>query len=142
MYDLLYKNQEVKEVRLDEYLDNVISAIPLNNTIVINKQMSPIILSVKDAISVGIITAEIFTNTIKYAYPKNEKGEISVLLKKESDTVIINISDNGIGIPENFDIQTSQSLGLKLVRDLAKQLGGTFSIKNNNGTKCRIEFKQ
>ena len=50
------------------------------------------------------------------------------------------ISDNGIGIPEDLDIEDIDSLGLQLVTSLVDQLDGEFELKSNNGTEFIVRF--
>lgn len=53
---------------------------------------------------------------------------------------ILSVSDNGVGIPENFDIKNLDSLGLRLVTSLVEQLGGELELKRNSGTELIIRF--
>ena len=55
---------------------------------------------------------------------------------------MLSVRDDGVGLPENFDLQTTRTLGLKLVSDLARQLDGTVELKTNNGTAVQITFAE
>jgi two-component sensor histidine kinase len=55
--------------------------------------------------------------------------------------VTLTVQDNGNGLPENFDINKSKGFGLMLVKMLSQQLGGSFSIKKQKGTMCKVEFE-
>ena len=70
----------------------------------------------------------------------NIKGEITLSLKKIDAGAVIEVSDNGIGLPEGFDISNIDSMGLKLVNILVKQIDGNFKIESKNGTRCQVEF--
>lgn len=100
-------------------------------------------LDVAQAVPMGLIVNEAINNTVKYAFPKNTKGEVYVSLKNiEKNLYQLIISDDGIGLPENFDIDETESLGMNLMRGLADQLDGTFSLENKNGLKIIVTFRK
>jgi two-component sensor histidine kinase len=66
---------------------------------------------------------------------------VTISLKKlEGTTYQLNISDNGVGLPSDFELENTDSLGMSLMRGLSEQLEGTFNIKNDNGLKIEIVF--
>ncbi len=94
------------------------------------------------AIPLGLIVNELVTNAFKYAFTKDSENilYISITHKSNTDYLLI-IKDNGPGLPENMDISKTISLGLKLARRLTKQLQGTLSHTNENGSVFSITFK-
>jgi two-component sensor histidine kinase len=79
---------------------------------------------------------------LKHAFPQSRGGEVSVLLRQQSDaTISLILSDDGIGLPRELDWATSRSLGLRLVRALAQQLRGTLDIRSQGGTEVRLTFQ-
>jgi two-component sensor histidine kinase len=97
------------------------------------------------AVPLGIIINELISNSLKHAFPGRDKGEIQIKLHREEkgeckSTFVLSISDNGVGIPENFAIEDLESLGLQLVTTLVDQLGGELEIKRNNGTEFTMRF--
>ncbi len=141
MYDLLFRTDSFTEVQLDKYLTKIASSVPdISGNIAFKEKCDPVTVPVKTAVPVGIIVAELITNSIKYAFPGNRSGEIFLLLKKAENGVSIEVRDDGIGLPEGLDISTVDSLGLKLVYSLADQIDGSFKIENKNGTWCVVEF--
>ncbi|MBT5992500.1 MAG: sensor histidine kinase, partial [Bacteroidetes bacterium] len=101
-----------------------------------------IMIGAKQASPVGLIVNELITNCLKYAFPGDQEGEILLELKSNKENgVELSVSDNGIGIPEGFDLKTADSLGLKLVKLLVEnQLDGSIEMENNNGMKFTIKF--
>lgn len=102
-----------------------------------------IFLDVAQAVPMGLIVNEAVNNTVKYAFPTDTKGEVNISFKntgKEFYQLII--SDNGVGLPEDFDIDETESLGMNLMRGLADQLDGTFALENKNGLKITVTFKK
>ena len=141
MYDLLYATDSVTEVQLDEYINKVVSSLSIaSENITLKKDCEAIIIPVKKAISIGIIVTELITNSIKHAFSKNRKGIISLSLKKTSTGAVIEIKDNGKGLPDEFDITALDSMGLTLVNVLVKQIDGSFKIESKNGTHSTVEF--
>jgi two-component sensor histidine kinase len=91
----------------------------------------------------GIIINELVTNSFKYAFQGREKGEIRIRLRREecnNTSFILTISDNGVGIPEDLDIENLDSLGMQLVTTLVNQLDGELELKRKNGTEFSIRF--
>ncbi|MGB9929063.1 MAG: sensor histidine kinase, partial [Methanosarcina sp.] len=106
----------------------------------------------------GMIINELVSNSFKYAFPDNDKGTIQIKLFSEETTDKLNnkksqgqpnqshtrytliVSDDGIGIPENLDIENSSTLGLQLVNILIDQIDGCIELKRENGTEFFIWF--
>jgi two-component sensor histidine kinase len=100
-----------------------------------------IYLDVAQAVPLGLIINEILNNAIKHAFPFERKGDVIISLKNlENNKYQLIISDNGIGLPENFDIAQEKSLGMNLIIGLTNQIEGNFDIKNENGLKIIITF--
>ena len=100
-----------------------------------------IIFNIETAIPCGLIITELVTNSIKYAFLKNE-GVITVEFTREADKLKLTVSDNGIGLPEHLLHEKSNSLGLLLVDMLVNQLEGELKVYNSNGTTFEIIFKE
>ena len=100
-------------------------------------------LSVTQAVPCALALNEIISNAFKYAYPARKKGKIEISQKLSKDYVVtIKVKDHGAGIPDSVDIEHTDTLGLKLVRNLiVKQLNGDLRILNRDGTEILIEFK-
>jgi PAS domain S-box-containing protein len=98
------------------------------------------------AIPLGITVNELVSNSLKHAFFGRDKGEIRIKLHREekdndeSASYILTVSDNGVGIPENIDIEDLKSLGLQLVTTLVDQLDGELELKSNNGTEFSMRF--
>lgn len=96
-------------------------------------------LDVDTAVPCGLIVNELVTNSLKYAFPSG-KGEIHVELRRQQEGRFgLLVGDDGEGFPPHLDPETSQSLGLKLVTSLGKQLGGAVTFETNGGALTRID---
>jgi two-component sensor histidine kinase len=98
-------------------------------------------LDVSQAVPLGLILNEAISNAIKYAFPNEGKGIVQIELKNTHEHhYTLTISDNGIGIPSDFVIENSDSLGMNLMLGLSSQIDGDFEIRNENGLKIIINF--
>jgi len=141
LYDLLYTTDSITDVRLDDYLTRIVApVVRVSDNIELSESYDTVVMPVKSAISLGIIVTEILTNAVKYAFPGNRKGSLSFSLRKTDTGAMIEISDDGAGLPDNFDISTAHSLGFKLVLMIIKQIKGDYSLDGKNGTRWRISF--
>ncbi|MCK5197114.1 MAG: hypothetical protein KAR21_02120, partial [Spirochaetales bacterium] len=77
---------------------------------------------------------------MKYAFTGRASGLIEVVVKENSGNVNLTIQDNGNGLPDGFDVETQETFGMMLVKMLSEQLGGSFTIENDNGTRSTLEF--
>jgi len=89
----------------------------------------------------GILLNELLTNVMKYAFTGREAGILSVGASRSDGSVTITIQDDGIGMPETVNFDSSPGFGLTLVGILAKQLKGTIRVDRNNGTKLTLVFE-
>jgi PAS domain S-box-containing protein len=104
-------------------------------------ELEPVVLRISQAIPCGLILNELLTNALKYAFPKGRAGEIMVALScGENELVKLTVSDNGVGLPAGLDWKTSQSLGLRIVDILKRQLDGTVQSEASAGTAFSLTF--
>jgi PAS domain S-box-containing protein len=100
----------------------------------------PVKLSINQAIPCGLILNELVTNALKYAYPSGE-GVISVSLGcTEDNRVFLSVADDGVGLPEDFEMRRRTSLGLTIVSLLVEQMNGSLEVSSNSGTKFKVSF--
>jgi two-component sensor histidine kinase len=94
------------------------------------------------AMPCGLLINEVVSNSLKYAFPDEQEGEIRIELHKQPDhRIMLNISDNGVGLPADIDFEHSESLGLQLITALTSQLDGELAVSREKGTKFSITFK-
>ena len=147
VHETLHGSESLSEINLQSYLSKITTSIfqtysTDSRRIQLNSDInnSPIVLN--QAYPLGLIINELISNSLKYAFPDEREGKISVSLKKHDKELELTIMDDGVGIPDSFDWKNSKSLGLKLVRTLVEnQLDGSIEMESNNGTKFTIKFK-
>ena len=105
-------------------------------------ESSHVFLSVTQAIPCALVLNELLANVYKHAYPENMTGECFIsMAQTDGNRVRFRVRDNGTGIPEDVDIEGTETLGLKLIRNLVrKQLKGEVWFKHDNGTDITAEF--
>ena len=94
----------------------------------------------RKAFPLGIIINELITNIIKYAFPNGKKGNVGISLKKTDLIAELIIRDDGIGIDPGKITGGASGFGISLVSMLSEQMGGSFSIRNENGTVTTVTF--
>ncbi len=168
----LYESGKLDSLDFSSYLRKLIADLLKSyNTetgeIRVKLDISSVFLGVDTAVSLGIIINELFTNSIKYAFPAGAGGEIDISLVRERSTekVIGNevpdrilpgnarklsgageiykliYADNGRGFPEELDFRNSETLGLQLVNALIDQIEGSLDLERGKGTKFIIKFR-
>jgi len=98
-------------------------------------------LDIARAIPLALILNEAITNSIKYAFPAHRENVISIIITESCGVVELTVSDNGRGFEAETAMATRSSLGLKLMKGLAEDIGGEFQIVSNNSTIIKITFK-
>jgi len=145
IHEQLFKTESNTAIDLPSYIEELIRSLDrsLNhnvNRISIRCDIDPISLDVSQAIPLGIILNETVTNALKYAFPDNQMGTIKVFIKRNENFIEMLISDDGIGLPADFDPENTNSLGITLLLGLTAQLSGTVSIENNEGLIINVKF--
>jgi len=100
-----------------------------------------VFLPVDQAIPCALVVNEILSNAYKHAFRERKHGMIDITVIHKDKKIYIAIKDDGIGMPDNFDVNQSRSLGLKLIRTLVQhQLKGTVKVNSRNGTEMIVDF--
>lgn len=145
IHQKLYQSDSLATIDMKWYIRELISymreCFDIDKNVRFLIEADDLNLDVAQAVPVGLILNEAVTNSIKYAFPNNRIGTISIILQyaNEGDCTLI-IADNGIGLPEGFDEDSLNSLGMNLMKGLTEQLNGTLKMQNNKGLSIRISF--
>lgn len=146
IHQQLYKTENSASLNMESYLGKLVQYFndSLNHSRVnIQVELQSIELDVSQAIPVGLILNESITNAIKYAFPIAKPGQQIVIRLRmdEANNVVLVVSDNGVGLPENFSQNSDQwGLGLKLIKGLSEDIGGTCSVYSVNGVRVEVKF--
>jgi len=145
IHENLYRTTNFSSIDFTAYLQNLcinlISSYHVYSGVVEFKdEMENIDLVLDQAIPCGLLVNELITNSIKYAFPSKQAGIITVGLEEKEGIINLRIEDNGIGLPKDFDMMKTDTLGLQLVSTLVEQLDGEITVRNHQGTKYLITF--
>jgi two-component sensor histidine kinase len=102
--------------------------------------MEPVSIDFKRATSIGIIVNELVINAIKHAFPARRNGRLRIRLESTANGLLLEVADDGIGPPENFDITHLRSLGIELVRVLTRQVRGELYYSRDRETVFTIKM--
>jgi PAS domain S-box-containing protein len=147
IHEKLYKSEDLLSIDFDEYISDLAMQLFKNynadsSRVRLDIDVSDIPLDIDIMIPCGLIINELLSNALKYAFPDDRKGRLSVSLTKgEDNTHTLAIKDNGVGLPEGLDIYETESLGMKIVMSLTSQIGGWLELSKEDGTEFRITFK-
>ena len=147
IHEKLYLSNDLTQINFVDYIDSLVSNLfysyNINNMDIIPLlEIDDININMETAIPCGLIISELVSNSLKYAFPNGQPGELLVSLKSEDDYYKLTVRDNGIGIPEDLEFDNAKTLGLKLVHILAGQLDGEIIINRKSGSEFIIKFKE
>lgn len=105
-------------------------------------QCDDIYLPVDAAVPCGLIVNELVTNAIKHAFAGRERGSLAISALSRDSEVVLRIEDDGVGMPPDFDMNATETLGLQLVANLVRQLRGGLTFDSGpTGTAFDLRFK-
>ncbi len=149
IHEKLYRSKDFANVEFNDYIKNLVTDLfssykVSKSRISLRIDIENISLGIDTAIPTGLIVNELVSNCLKYAFPNDRDGEIRISLHALGDgrNELI-VGDNGIGLPETFDIKKAESLGLRMITNLTERsLHGKVNINRSNGTEFQIIFKE
>ncbi len=105
----------------------------------VEQNIAPVTLDIDTAVPLGLILNELFTNSCKHAFKEKNKGRIFIRLWQEAaGNYALHYEDDGPGLPDDIDFERTDSLGLRLIRQISRQLEGRLSY---SGSRCILLFK-
>jgi two-component sensor histidine kinase len=134
-----YHTTSIKEY-LNNLVDDIINLLSNKQNLTVEKQIDDFQLDPKTLFSIGLITNELLTNVMKYAFKNRDSGLIQITLKEHDGKATLTIQDDGNGLPDGFDIDKQEGFGLMLIKMLCEQLDGSFTIENHIGTRSTVKF--
>ena len=151
IHQKLYQGENLAAIEMRDYFinlsENILDSFNAEGHIKVECDMPKLVLDVDTAVSIGLITNELLTNSLKYAFHEKEKGAIKISLTEQDTTAntegvyLLKISDDGIGKPVNEKAKGT-GFGTQLVNLLTKQLDGKLTYEINNGTIVTLIFKK
>jgi two-component sensor histidine kinase len=149
IHQMLYQHENFSSIDIKDYIGQLVKNIadsfgPISDKITTTLDIEEVSLDIDTAIPLGLIVNELLTNVYKYAFPNGKEGVVKVNLKRlNEDKFELNVTDNGIGLPENIqNAKQRKTLGLNMVNILTRQLKGELMVSVNQGTKISLQFSE
>ncbi|BDZ68966.1 PAS domain S-box protein [Methanobacterium ferruginis] len=149
VHEKLYQTADLARINVKEYIRsltmNLFHSYSVNAGIVLQLDVGNVFFDIDTAVPLGLIINELVSNSLKYAFPNQEKGVISISLHESNDDAgeySLYVKDDGVGFPEDLDFHNTPSLGLQLVNSLVKQLDGSIKLVNDKGTCFHMIFME
>lgn len=148
VHEKLYQSKNFAKINFPEYTESLVNylfkAYELHSgNVILELDIDEVALNIDTAIPCGLIINELVSNALKYAFPDNRSGKVTISLHSEPyQHFTLTIKDDGVGLPMDWDFQTVRSLGLQLVKVLTKQLKGTIEITRSPGSQFRVSFAE
>jgi two-component system, sensor histidine kinase PdtaS len=144
IHDKLYQSENLSMIDMPSYILDL--TYYLSDSFDVRKQIrfaldiEKVDFPLSHSVPIGLILNEAVTNSIKYAFPDNRQGVVTIILKQENEKFRLTVWDDGIGISDTIDPESTQSLGLKLMKGLSEDILADFKISNESGTKIELIF--
>ena len=147
IHSQLYESENLSEIHMKRFVDKILLR-SLHSYPVPDTKITPIVhgdecpLPISIAVPVGLVVNELLTNAFKHAFANRKEGKIEVSLSASEEGVVsLTVSDDGVGLPEGFDINATKTLGLRMVKILVEdQLEGKLTVIQDMGTTFKVEF--
>jgi len=145
IHDRLYRSESFSAVDMGDHIHELVSRIAgsykdVSRTVSLVVNVDHLPMNIDAAIPCGLLVNELVTNAFKHAFATDAPGELRVSLRRENEKAVLEIADDGPGLPEGFHVDTADSLGMQLINALTDQLKGTVTIGPGPGTRIRVEF--
>lgn len=165
IHEELHEGKNLDTLDFTEYLQKLTSDLftsykVRNDNVSLKLNLEKVDIGMETAIPLGIIVNEIISNSLKYAFSEKTDGEISLtfgrtesffekygalysreeILNERDFCYILNVKDDGKGLPDDVDFKNANTLGLQLINVLVEQIGGVIQLKRNKGTEYIIKF--
>jgi PAS domain S-box-containing protein len=146
IHEKLYQSDDYARVPFSDYASGLVANIfeaasDRSQPIGLEVGTDSISLPVDRAIPCGLILNELVANALKHAFRGRDRGCVRVQLRREEAEVMLAVSDDGVGLPPDFDVHRAPTLGLQLVTALVEQLRGRLEIERRAGTTFRVRFQ-
>ncbi|MBU7586632.1 MAG: PAS domain S-box protein [Nostoc sp. TH1S01] len=147
IHEKMYQSPDLARIDFGEYIQDLVASLfssyEVNEGAISLKFHADdrVLLGLDLAIPCGLIIHELVSNSLKYGFPNGGEGEICIVITENVDQQFtITVSDNGVGLPPNFNFKNTASLGWQLVDALTQQISGKINIKSHDGLEFQITF--
>jgi PAS domain S-box-containing protein len=146
IHEQLYQSDHFDQMEIDTYIRRLVEHLLAaygedDGRITVVYDLEPTPITIKQAVPLALLLNELVSNSLKYAFPGEALGSIRINVHRtDPATVLLQVVDDGIGLPRKFDITVGGTLGHALIGGLASQLGGTIETDGSQGASFSIAF--
>ena len=146
IHERLYRSDSLAEVEFESYVRALVNELlpsysPHPERVTLDLKVEDVELDIDTAVPCGLIVNELVANALKHAFPDGRKGTIGIAFARAGEGLLLRVRDDGVGLPEELDVDRVPSLGLRLVRILSEQLEGEVTFNaNGRGTEVAIRM--
>ncbi len=142
----LYVEGELESLNMSSFLDELSVQLltaaghDVQSRVTMHVDAGDVMMAPDQATPIALIVSEVVSNALKFAFPGDRHGTISISMAREKDSVILVISDDGIGLSASSDKEDREGIGLQLIRGLARQISARLHVEERNGTRFVVEW--
>jgi len=147
IHEKLYEKAIFSKVEMADYLRELSELISdtyysKEKKIEIELRLEDVKVNMTSAVPVGLICNELINNSFKHAFKNCNEGKITIGLKERGGQIEVSVCDSGVGLPDDFSLESSNSLGVTLLRVLTLQIDGELKVIDTSGSKFVLQFPQ
>jgi len=144
VHNELYAYDELAGISMQEFAESLALRLASvhQSQVRITVDARDVTVSIAGSIPCGLLLNELLLNCLKHAFAPGDTGEVRVAMRREGAHVTLQVTDNGRGLPPDFDPAAAETLGLTLINTLVRQLKGTLRFEGNDGTVATVEFEE
>ncbi|WP_167855325.1 sensor histidine kinase [Hymenobacter wooponensis] len=145
LHQKLYQADHLGRVNLADYAREIVNylveSFDRQRSVQVQLELAPIELETTVATPLGLILNEAVTNALKHAFPPPRRGTLTVsLVSLGPQQYQLIITDDGVGLPQGFDLTRSRSLGMVIIKGLSRQLDGQLAVSTAQGACLSLQF--
>jgi len=147
IHQKLYQDENITGIAIDTYIKeltvHLANSFGAANKVRFKILAEKLLLDVAQAVPLGLIMNEAITNSMKYAFPGDQLGQITIVLRQEADDwLVLELQDNGVGIPADYDLYNSTTLGMSLITGLSEQLNADLDLITSPGVTIKLRWRK
>lgn len=147
VHENLYQADELSHIDMGTYFQHMVADVfnahgEWPQQVSLQVDADGVQLDIDRAVPCGLIVHELVSNALRHGFPDGRKGHLQIALRADGDRVMLEVNDDGVGLPASFDLKRCSSLGIQLVRVLSRQLRGELVVKSEGGTQFALGFSQ
>lgn len=148
VHEALYQSKNLASVDVKSYVEKLVNHLFLSfgasrNKIRVSLETRNVEIPLDKAVPCGLIINELVSNCLKHAFAGRPRGKINISLQAEPRWFVVVVADDGVGLPAGVSVDEPQTMGLRLVQLLARQLLGELKVTSGSeGTSFRVRCRR